>query len=139
MKNRSGSFMIASKGVVLRRGHEAINQFSVFKFPMRNWQSAFNKWREINTRLWKVIRGDQQNRVVMKIFSPLPVNRRRKFLEIEKGKMKNFEGTTVTPPVSLANRRVGFVLESFNGFGLRRLDSQLLALTSNWFPSDWMF
>ncbi len=53
--------------------------------------------------------------------------------------MKNFEGTTVTPPVSLANRRVGFVLESFNGFGLRRLDSQLLALTSNWFPSDWMF
>jgi len=44
----------------------------------------------------------------------------------------------VTPPVSLANRRVGF-LKSFNGFGLRRLDSQLLALTSNCFPSDWMF
>ncbi len=30
--------------------------------------------------------------------------------------MKNFERTTVTPPVSLVHRRIGFVLESFNGF-----------------------
>ena len=90
-------------------------------------------------RLWKVIRGDQQYTVLVKIFSPLPLYWREEVSGIKKGKMKNFEGTTVTPPVSLANRRVGFVLESFNGFGLRRLDNQLLALTSNWLPSDWMF
>ena len=48
-----------------------------------------------------------------------------------KGKRKNESvgEATVTPPVSKANRRVGFVVKSFNGFGLRRLDSQLSALT----------
>ena len=66
-------------------------------------------------RLWKVIRGDQQYTVLVKIFSPLPLYWREEVSGIKKGKMKNFEGTTVTPPVSLANRRVGFVLESFNG------------------------
>jgi hypothetical protein len=37
---------------------EAINWFCVFKFLMRNWQSAFNKWREINSGLWKTGREE---------------------------------------------------------------------------------
>ena len=42
-------------GCCISRRHEAINRFCVFKFLMRNWQSAFNKWREINSGLWKLI------------------------------------------------------------------------------------
>jgi hypothetical protein len=68
--------------------------------------------------------------VMQKIFFLHYLNWCKKIFAIKvKGKNESLGEATVTPPVSKANRRVGFVVKSFNGFGLRRLDSHLLALT----------
>ena len=66
-------------GCCISRRHEAINRFCVFKFLMRNWQRAFNKWREINCGLWKLIgREHGGDAVLMDIFFPSPSNWRKK-------------------------------------------------------------
>jgi len=74
--------------------------------------------------------GISNGHVMQKIFFLHYLNWCKKIFAIKvKRKNESLGEATVTPPVSKANRRVGFVVKSFNGFGLRRLDSHLLALT----------
>ncbi len=77
-------------GHCISRRHEAINRFCVFKFLMRNWQSAFNKWREIRSRIRKLTGDTSRNLIIMEIFFHCRLIGGKKFLEIKKGKDEEF-------------------------------------------------